>query len=218
MLYIHTSMYLKRKEITLKKSKEEAEKTRQALLEAALDVFSEKGFAKSTFDEIAQRAGFTKGAIYWYFKNKADLLSALIVEYVHRKQLEIERSLPKGNTLEDLIHYFMVWAKVGKDDARFAKFHRFILCQMEWSETIIDKVERNIIELKNFHLEKINKVLVQCQENGELKDDVDINKVQHIIMSDYMGVIFSFLSKRFEYDVVDMVRSNLELLIAGIKK
>lgn len=202
----------------MKKSKEEAEKTRQAILEAALDVFSEKGFAKTTFDEIALKAGFTKGAIYWYFRNKADLVSALIVEYVQRKKNEIEKTLPRGNSLEDLLQYFIIWAQTGKDDARFAKFHRFILCQMEWSETLIDKVEKNIIETKNFHLEKINKVLVQCQENGELKDDVDIKKVQHIIMSDYMGIIFSCLSKRFEYDAVDMVRSNLELLIAGIKK
>ena len=202
----------------MKKSKEEAEKTRQALLEAALDTFSEKGFAKTTFDEIAQKAGFTKGALYWYFRNKADLVSALIIEYLHRKQTEIEKYLPKNNSLEDLLQYFMVWAKTSRDDPRFAKFNRFILCQMEWSETIIDKVEKNIFELKNFHLEKINKVLVRCQEKGELKDGVDIKKVQHIIMSDYMGIIFSFLSKRFEYDVVDMVRSNLELLIAGIKK
>lgn len=202
----------------MKKSKEEAEKTRQALLEAALDVFSEKGFAKATFDEIAQRAGFTKGAIYWYFRNKADLVSALIMEYVQRKHFEIEKSLPKGNTFEDLLQYFMIWAKAGRDDSRFAKFHRFILCQMEWSETIIEKVDKKIMDLKKFHLEKINKVLVHYQEKGELKDNIDINKVQHIIMSDYTGIIFSFLSKRFEYDVVDMVRSNLELLIAGIKK
>ena len=48
-----------------RKCKEDAEKTRQAVLESALDVFSEKGYAKATFDEIAARAGFTKGAVYW---------------------------------------------------------------------------------------------------------------------------------------------------------
>ena len=57
-----------------RKCKEDAEKTRQAVIESALDVFSEKGYAKATFDEIAARAGFTKGAVYWYFRNKADPL------------------------------------------------------------------------------------------------------------------------------------------------
>lgn len=211
-------MYLYKKGKTLKKSKEEAEKTKQTLIETALDVFSEKGYAKATFDEIAQRAGFTKGALYWYFRNKADLISAIIVEYIQRKHAQIEKSLPKGNSFEDLIQYFMIWAKAGRDDPRFAKFHRFVLCQMEWSETIIDKVDKKILDLKKFHLEKINKVLLQYQEKGELKNDIDINKIQHVIMSDYTGISFAYLSKRFEYDVVDMVRLNLELLIAGIKK
>ena len=77
-----------------RKCKEEAEKTRQAVIETALDVFSEKGYAKATFDEIALRAGFTKGAIYWYFRNKADLVAALIVEYMERKRTEISADIP----------------------------------------------------------------------------------------------------------------------------
>ena len=79
-----------------RKSKEEAEKTRQAVIEAALDVFSEKGYVKATFDEIAARAGFTKGAVYWYFRNKADLVSALISEYMERKRSEIAKAYDKA--------------------------------------------------------------------------------------------------------------------------
>ena len=47
-----------------RKCKEDAEKTRQAVLESALDVFSEKGYAKATFDEIAARAGFNLCRMY----------------------------------------------------------------------------------------------------------------------------------------------------------
>lgn len=93
-----------------RKCKEDAEKTRQAVLESALDVFSEKGYAKATFDEIAARAGFTKGAVYWYFRNKADLVAALIIEYVGRKREELMPNVPEGNTLENLLEYFVLWA------------------------------------------------------------------------------------------------------------
>ena len=202
----------------VKKSKDDAEKTRQAVLESALDVFSEKGYAKATFDEIAARAGFTKGAVYWYFRNKADLLSALIVEYLQRKRTEILPKLPQGNTLDDLLDYFVIWAGVGKEDIRFAKFNRFVLCQMEWSEVIIDRVDKNLNIIKNFHLEKINKVLLECEKNGILKSGLDLGELQHIILSSYIGLMFSTLSKRHNFDLVEIVRAGLGLLFDGIRK
>lgn len=202
----------------VRKCKEDAEKTRQAILESALDIFSVKGYAKTTFDEIAAHAGFTKGAIYWYFRNKADLVAALIVEYVQRKQVEVEKISSKNCTLDGLVENFCLWAKMSQDDLRYAKFNKFVLCQMEWSEAVLERVDKSLIELKNLHLEKINQVLVKSRKNGELKDGVDINKMQHIIMSSYMGIMFSALSKRYDYDVVEMVRIGLSALMDGIKK
>ena len=200
-----------------RKCKDDAEKTRQAVLESALDVFSEKGFAKATFDEIAMRSGFTKGAVYWYFRNKADLLAALIVEYLQRKRAEILPRLPKGNTLDDLLEYFVIWAGAGKEDIRFAKFNRFIVCQMEWSEMIIDRVDKNLNIIKDFHLEKINKVLLESDKNGILKDGLNLAELQHVILASYIGIMFSTLSKRHDYDMVEIVRTGLGLLFDGIR-
>jgi len=202
----------------VRKCKEDAEKTRQAILESALDVFSEKGYAKTTFDEIALRAGFTKGAIYWYFRNKADLVAALILEYVQHKQVEVEQYLSKESTLDGLLHDFTIWAEMSQNDLRYAKFNRFVLCQMEWSDAVIDRVDSSLKALKDLHLEKINKVLLECQKNGTLKENVDIEKVQHILMASYMGIMFSSLSRRFDYNTVDMVSTGLKYLIDGIRK
>lgn len=52
------------------------ERTRAALIEATLEVAKEKGFAATSLDEIAARAGMTKGAIYSNFASKAELLLA----------------------------------------------------------------------------------------------------------------------------------------------
>lgn len=60
-----------------RKSKEEAEQTRLLLLDTAMKVFSQKGLNKATLAGIASEAGLTRGAIYWHFKDKADLLDAL---------------------------------------------------------------------------------------------------------------------------------------------
>ena len=202
----------------VRKCKEDAEKTRQAILESALDIFSVKGYAKTTFDEIAAHAGFTKGAVYWYFRNKADLVASLIAEYVQRKQIDVEKNSSNVLSLDGLLEKFCMWAQMSQNDLRYAKFNRFILCQMEWSETVLERVDKSLIDLKNLHLEKINKVLVKSRENGELRDDVDIDKMQHVIMSSYFGMMFSSLSKRYDYDVVEMVRIGLGALFNGMKK
>jgi AcrR family transcriptional regulator len=54
------------------------------LLEAAAEVFAERGFRAASVDEIASRAGFSKGALYWHFESKDDLFFALLEERVDR--------------------------------------------------------------------------------------------------------------------------------------
>ena len=201
-----------------RKCKEDAEKTRQAVIESALDVFSDKGYAKATFDEIAARAGFTKGAVYWYFRNKADLVAALIIEYTQSKRQELTQRLPQGNTFEDLLEYFTQWADACAKDMKFSRFQRFIMCQMEWSEAVLSRVDKTLATNKDWHLEKVRNVLVESEKAGTLKDGVNIDVVKHVIISTYLGIVFSSISRRVTYDLVDMVKTGLTLLFDGLKK
>ena len=60
------------------------EHTRSLLLDAAEEVFAEKGFAPATLDDIAHTAGYTKGAIYKHFATKEDLFLAVSDRYWRR--------------------------------------------------------------------------------------------------------------------------------------
>ena len=60
-----------------RKTKENAELTRQRLIEAARQVFLERGVSRTTMEHIAMQAGVTRGAIYWHFNNKLDLFQAM---------------------------------------------------------------------------------------------------------------------------------------------
>ena len=61
----------------MRKTKTEAQKTRQHLLDAALEVFWRDGVTRASLQAIAQEAGVTRGALYWHFKNKEDLFETL---------------------------------------------------------------------------------------------------------------------------------------------
>ncbi|MEA5098857.1 MAG: TetR family transcriptional regulator, partial [Burkholderiaceae bacterium] len=58
-------------------TKEKAQETRNRILDAAEDVFYSKGVSNTSLNDVAQAANVTRGAIYWHFKNKADLFDAM---------------------------------------------------------------------------------------------------------------------------------------------
>ncbi|MBZ9540369.1 TetR family transcriptional regulator [Modicisalibacter tunisiensis] len=61
-----------------RRTKAEAEATREALLDAAETLFFDKGVARTSLEQIVRQAGMTRGAVYWHFRNKADLFHALL--------------------------------------------------------------------------------------------------------------------------------------------
>ncbi len=61
----------------MRRTKAEAEETRRGILAAAERLFHAKGLASTSLEEIAAEAGVTRGAVYWHFANKADLILAL---------------------------------------------------------------------------------------------------------------------------------------------
>jgi len=62
----------------VRKTKAETEQTRQDIIAAAREIFSQRGVSRSTLAHIAKQAGVTRGAIYWHFKNKPDLFFAML--------------------------------------------------------------------------------------------------------------------------------------------
>jgi TetR/AcrR family acrAB operon transcriptional repressor len=61
----------------VRRTKEEAQETRNRILDAAERVFFEKGVSRTSLADIAQTAGVTRGAIYWHFANKGDLFTEM---------------------------------------------------------------------------------------------------------------------------------------------
>ena len=62
----------------MRKTAAEAAETRQAILRAALDEFSQRGYSATTLDGVARAAGVTRGAVYWHFASKAALYEELL--------------------------------------------------------------------------------------------------------------------------------------------
>jgi TetR/AcrR family acrAB operon transcriptional repressor len=60
-----------------RRTKQEAERTREAVLDAAMRVFLARGVARASLEEVARAAGVTRGAVYWHFRDKLELFLAI---------------------------------------------------------------------------------------------------------------------------------------------
>jgi len=77
--------------------------TRRHLLDAARIVFAENGFHGTSIDEVAARAGFTKGAVYSNFKSKDDLFLAVLDDHLEQQMGAIHAELEGGRPPEEEI-------------------------------------------------------------------------------------------------------------------
>src|SRR6188768_1126937 len=98
-IYMQRCMYISGS--MARRSKEDALATRHALLDAAEHVFLAQGVAGTSLNDIAQAAGTTRGAIYWHFKDKADLFNAMMdrVAMPLQSALESVQRAPGGDPL-----------------------------------------------------------------------------------------------------------------------
>lgn len=78
----------------VRKTKEDAEITRQRIVQAAREMFLTRGVSRTSLEQIASHAGVTRGAVYWHFANKAELF------YAMREQV----FLPLIDRMEDIFH------------------------------------------------------------------------------------------------------------------
>lgn len=200
-----------------RRTKEEAEQTKEAILASALDLFYEKGFARTTFDEIAKRINLTKGAVYWHFRNKADLLAELMKQKFQEKDKRTWSHYPPINNLEELRGGFSNAAKSIEGDPEFCKFLSFVIFHMEWSEIITNRIRQQIQEIANYPWLKLKEKLTFIQKSGEIRPDVDIDDLTTLLSCMWRGTVDAFIAKRFPMNLSRSVLQGFDLMMDGLK-
>ena len=156
----------------MRKTKEEAEKTKKRILKSALEVFLKNGYSKTSLSDIAKDAGYTRGAVYWHFKDKSEILETLIAKFHDRfssKQSEIlESSISTKRKIKEIININLPLLFNNKE------FRDFI--ELTWFKTEIDQhkglLEGKVAITKAFN-DTLTQLLQQALNEGSLKNNVD---------------------------------------------
>ena len=181
----------------MRRKKEEAEVTRTQLLEAALKVFSEKGYAATRLSEIAEEANVTRGAIYWHFGNKRELFIALFKERVDPffdaiKDI-VDEELSPLQKIEKILTVFL--NKLQCDQEFIANQHLDFM-EMKMRKDMPEIQEYMQSRGDKFYIMLV-KIIVAGIERGEIRKDADPDDVTSMLATLVMG--YGFLSTREEH-------------------
>ncbi len=140
----------------------------QQILVAAFEVFGEKGLAGARLDDIAKRAGVSKGTIYLYFPNKEALFKEMIRQTVvaHLERTERDYEGKRGTAAEQVREYMRDWWNVARTPAYqvvlrlvIGELHRFPeLAEFYWQEVILRKQQL------------LHRLMRRGVESGEFRD------------------------------------------------
>ena len=91
-----------------RRTKEQSEQTRNTLIDTSFRLFCEKGYSKTTLEEIAAASGVTRGALYWHFKGKEDILVTIFNEKTKWLIDELRSPIHDEMTMSQAIKSFIL--------------------------------------------------------------------------------------------------------------
>lgn len=155
----------------MRRTKEETERTRKAIIAAAVRLFLEKGFSQTTLEEIAIQANVTRGAIYWHFKDKLDIVNEL-VETEHQNLTKLlddllNENLPAMNKIEKIVeevvtHFF--------ENEVFRDFIELTWFKIEYTQ--FSRLLTTKAELNDYFIRKLTLVAQEARTQGKIRDGV----------------------------------------------
>jgi len=106
----------------LSRREREKQTQRQAMLEAALLLFSEKGYHRASMQEIAERAEFAVGTLYKFFENKADLYRSVVLEHIDAFEEAFEQAVnASSDEVEKLKSYVRLKSEKYRENLSFVR-------------------------------------------------------------------------------------------------
>ena len=172
----------------IKERKErEKERRRKQIIVAAKRVFSEKGYNRSTIEDIAQEAELSPGTLYLYFKNKEELFASLslrILQYLLIRLKEV-----KVNTEENAPRKIAMLNNVLLDVYAFDPPALINLFHLQSSETL-KNLSPPLLEELNALTRKVIKALTSIFECG-IRNGVFQSTYSPIVLADILWSIFS---------------------------
>lgn len=190
------------------------------ILEAAVEIFSEKGFAATSTSEIAQRAGVAEGTIFRHYKTKKDLLlsiagpiaTKLVAPFIVRDFAKV-LELPYDRADQ-------FFKTIARDRIEFArknvKLIKILFNEVPYQPELMEQVKALMTKVV---VTRIDKVVKHFQEQGQIIE-APTWRIMRTAASMFIGMIVFhvFLNPGFPFDEDEEIDRTLDILMYGIAR
>jgi len=190
------------------------QQTRAAIMEAAFNLFGERGYENTSISSLAKAAGIGKGTVYSYFSSKSEILLAFCEDELDCLHLELRRTIPAEAPLEEkLLHIFMYEFRYVTKNTGFG---RTLMRELIFPKELTTEKSRQIEEqfIQFFVI-----MFTEAQERGQLRRDIDLTMTCGHFYALYLMALSAWYSRRLpgEEDVRAALQVMFRQALSGLQ-
>lgn len=212
-----TQLVLNTPHTMVRRTKEDALATRHQLLEAAERMFAEKGVSRTCLQDIAQAAGLSRGAIYWHFKNKADLFNAMMERII----LPMEQSMQQigieaeHDPLIELQRAILVTMQNIANDERTRRVFEVATLKVEYVDELLAVRVRHIQAYAD-GVHEMQRSLQQAAASREVTLPIPPASAAQGLQALMVGLIHTWLLSPQAFELVPVAQATVASYLAGL--
>ncbi|WP_321945946.1 TetR/AcrR family transcriptional regulator [Paraburkholderia sp. J10-1] len=183
------------------------------ILQAGREVFSEKGYARATTAEIAQRLGVSEATVFSYFRGKRELCARVIGDWYDESIAAIEGGLPRDGTVRQQFAFIV------RMHLQLMLESGTGICELVLSEgrTRHHDLSDALTEMQRRYTAPLMRVLARGQENGQIRNDLPLRLLRSLVFGPMEHVLWdaTLANRRTDIDataerLVDALWSALQ--------
>lgn len=187
----------------------------QEITAAALQAFAEKGYAATRVEEVAKRAGVSKGLLYLYFKTKEDLFKAVVKSVVVRRVDQLIGSIESTDlSSEEFIRGPLSSFLKQVPGSPVAIVIRLLISEGPRHPDLVDYYYENVVAKG---LAAITGFIERGVDRGEFRKSVLTELPQLFLAPVMLAIIWSIIFKSRELDTDKLIETQIDMLLTHLK-
>ena len=185
---------------------------KRRIVDAAWELFYEKGYDDTTVDDIIRLSDTSKGSFYYYFSGKdalLDTLSTILDEYYANLEEELDENMNSFDKLMFLNYKSHLFMETKIDVTLLASLY---------STQLIAKGERNLLDQNRTYYKLISSVIDEGQKRGEISDEVPVNELVRYYSMCERALVSDWCLNKGAYSLGEYSKQCMPIMLEHFKK
>ncbi len=188
---------------------------KERLIDVSIKLFLRKGFNGTSIQDITGGLKISKGAFYWHFKSKDELLETIIGKYEKEfldKMLE-HIGIPDGDFQKNFRKYHRYISEYARENSELCVLFTTLAAEMAGSET---DAEKRIKEVHVKYLHFIENLLELGKKDQLFSKELDLKLIAHIIVAIHNGILLQWYMNKNTIDGSLLAKTYRDVILYGI--